>query len=545
MSDVALSPSARVLTDPHLLYATFTFVPLDTDFQDRHLAPCATVCRAFHQPVVRVLWRSLYSMLPLWHLLAPHEIKVPRHIDVFGCAQYLIHVILAQLYLDSTRWERFLWHANHVRNLHHGSGSSPQVNQAHSILIEAVLARNGGKTFLPLLSSLHWTSRIHTDGSLLPFLTSTVQCVLFSPMNGQFPEDALTIRKLRESSPDLRELNIDGEPTPSLVREVLAGFDGLRDVSISLCADFSVFRALVTKPNLRSLRIVNAIGPWAGVSQPITVHDLRKLSVGGHAEADLASLFRLTRFQSLEALTVQIYAHTAIPTTMAGIIALFYDLSGAVSASDLQTLTISGTFSSLGPPPDHLPFLRDLLPRILRLSTIRSFRFSSDNPLARLDGADIEALARAWPRLTHLHLDAGAFDRTSTVPVDGLSHLYSHCPDLQEVSLPVLSVPGIGAQSFPTPPGRSSHRLGSLSTQGIFTSRGGISDEEVEALARYLLRLFPRLNPETHQKALEQTDGAVPEGSPDALRIDPAWLKVTEYVYSIRSKGDEYPPHSM
>ncbi len=69
--------AARVLTNPHLLHAIFTFLPLTQDGRDSYLARCATVCRAFQEPADRILWRNLDALLPLWHILAPSNIPFP------------------------------------------------------------------------------------------------------------------------------------------------------------------------------------------------------------------------------------------------------------------------------------------------------------------------------------------------------------------------------------------------------------------------------------------------------------------------------------
>ncbi len=69
--------SARVLTNADLLHGIFTFVPLASENRDSYLARCATVCRTFHEPAIRVLWRNMDALLPLWHLFAPSNTPFP------------------------------------------------------------------------------------------------------------------------------------------------------------------------------------------------------------------------------------------------------------------------------------------------------------------------------------------------------------------------------------------------------------------------------------------------------------------------------------
>ena len=57
-----LPASSHVLSNGDLLYGILTFLSLDFDRQDRHVAKCASVCRAFHEPAVRVLWRHMSTL---------------------------------------------------------------------------------------------------------------------------------------------------------------------------------------------------------------------------------------------------------------------------------------------------------------------------------------------------------------------------------------------------------------------------------------------------------------------------------------------------
>ena len=77
MEDIDLLPSTQVLTNPDLLYGIFTFVPLASENRDSYMARCAIICRIFHEPAIRVLWRNLDALTLLWHLLAPSSTPFP------------------------------------------------------------------------------------------------------------------------------------------------------------------------------------------------------------------------------------------------------------------------------------------------------------------------------------------------------------------------------------------------------------------------------------------------------------------------------------
>lgn len=92
ISDLGLQPSSeQVLTDPYLLYAILTCIS-DAELLHGHLAGWARVCRGFHEPVVRILWRSLHCVFPLFHLLAPHDLRMPLYLGQVGCSHYLERV---------------------------------------------------------------------------------------------------------------------------------------------------------------------------------------------------------------------------------------------------------------------------------------------------------------------------------------------------------------------------------------------------------------------------------------------------------------------
>ncbi len=89
MTNTRASARTLVLTNSDLLYCIFTFVPeplypglLTREYS--YLAPCTTVCRRFHEPATRLLWRKLGSLLPLWQLLAPLDAKKSTRTDYSG-----------------------------------------------------------------------------------------------------------------------------------------------------------------------------------------------------------------------------------------------------------------------------------------------------------------------------------------------------------------------------------------------------------------------------------------------------------------------------
>ena len=73
--------SGQVLANGDLLYDIFTFLPLNLVYDHGHVARCTTVCRAFHEPAVRVLWRHMPALFHLCQLLVPESLRALGPLD--------------------------------------------------------------------------------------------------------------------------------------------------------------------------------------------------------------------------------------------------------------------------------------------------------------------------------------------------------------------------------------------------------------------------------------------------------------------------------
>ncbi|KAI1787331.1 hypothetical protein LXA43DRAFT_714290 [Ganoderma leucocontextum] len=534
MGDAYPSVSAQVLTNIDLLHGIFTFMPFAPDNRDSYLARCATVSHTFHEPAIRVLWRNLRSLVPLWHLLAPSN--TPFAAQYFSTSwstdvlKYLQKVISAQLYRDPIRWDRFLRHA------------------AHSVIMQ-----NGGTTILPLLRSILWLHPV--DDTLILFFTPTLRHATFTFMGPVKTKGAILLRRLRHSAPFLEKIDLDPGLEPdvalALIQE-LACFSQLQEVEISRCWGLEAFRILATKPGLVSLSIPELIGPWVGPCDLISVGGLRELSVSGDISS-LSCLFSLVRFHALKSANIIVdSSETETELTAAEIIsflALFYN---AVSTSGLQNFEFNPWPQRIKPSFDVVPALHRLIAPILPIRDLRSFTLVAKYPVASLDDADIVALASAWPKLEHLSVDRG-FTSKSSVSINGLHCLHRHCTDLRELSIRHIHWPMIGVDTIPAPLDRSrAHplRAFSLPSQMVVKTAlplfgADLSDEGVEAMARYLLDLFPRLD---LQQCKRIRDESIPRQSgkrfgtnkarrggvlPDALHFDDRWSRVIGHIYTL------------
>ncbi|KAM5539272.1 hypothetical protein V8D89_007145 [Ganoderma adspersum] len=513
MSDVRASAARTlVLTNSDLLDSVF--LSLWLDYPERfNLVRCATVCRGFHEPAIRLLWNKLDSFFPLWHLLAPPNTKCPKEYSFNEDKRpdYLHQVISLRLYDDPAVWERFLWHASRVRHIAHcaRSSDSPETNAAQLILMQAVLMKNGGETVLPLLQSIRWEADVPTDSSLVSFFTSTLRCTTFTLKPGPDDEEAhaLLFRRLRETSPYLQKIKIDSTYSrikdavvvgPRLVQELLS-FDQLRELRVyHRLSQPEIFLDLVSKPNLTSLGIEDLAGPLGSPSAPILVRDLLELSIEG-AGPTLVGLFNLLRFEALESATINIKDSRLVEQETKDVLKAFHN--ALPSPSTLRSLTLRIGSDSGTELEDTAIALRDLIRPILPLRELRSFAFHSRELCPRIEVVDIATLAGAWPGLERLTLYATPPSDSEAFSLDALHYIHAHCPRLQELQTQTVRLPVLGVHAIPAPLDRAPphHALRRLWTSGVYAYRseyeaGRIVTEHAEAFARYFLELFPAVD---------------------------------------------------
>ncbi|KAI1795450.1 hypothetical protein LXA43DRAFT_914184 [Ganoderma leucocontextum] len=563
MTAVHPPASAQVLTNTDLLHCIFVFVPLppDSRLRDSYLAQCAVVRRAFHEPAIRVLWRNLDSLLPLWHLLAPPNTPFPSSRDRIeggrGVLSYLQKINSAQLYVDSTQWDRFLLHAAHVRGIVHSYDLSTRqttsINEETRFLIQSVIMRNGGSTVLPSLRTIECRGPFPCGDALIPFFTSTLRHATFDLRGYNEAAHIPFLRGLRESSPFLDKFVLfnftrrDLNECPSPIIQELVCFPRLRELQVLQITEFEAFQALVTMPNLTRLTVLEVTGPWAGLGHAISVRHLRELSVTGGPSA-ISNLFHLVRYQALKSAKIHLDSSeevTVAPDELPAFLSLFYN---AVSTSGLQSFKLE--LSSLRLPSEgDEPALRDLVAPILPICSLRSFNLDTVGNFSRVDDADVEVLASAWPRLQRLYIHRG-LDAQSSISFNALHCLYRHCPDLKELSIARLRFPIIGVHSIPAPLDCSPpHPLQHLSvrnreTVAIATGRLGpeLPDEHAEAMAMWLLDLFPRIGPRPYKRALGDSSSGSErrEGPLSGLRFSGRWIKVSGYIHAICSASEGF-----
>ena len=430
-----------------------------------------------------------------------------------------------------------------------------EINDANRLLIQAVVGQNGGVTIFPLLHTIQW---MHPpDDTLDPFLTPTLRHVTFFCMGPIGTETVLLLRRLRGSCPSLQKLVLDPGSEPdfalSIIQE-LARFSRLQAVEVSNCWGLEGFRILATTPNVSFLTIPTLIGPWVVPHPAISVRDLYELSVGGD-EPSLCRLFGVARFYALKSANITIdSSESETVLTVVGVrslLALFYN---AVSTSPLQSFEFTPWPHRYETGFDIMPPLRKLIAAVLPIGDLRSFTLVAKYPVASLGDADIDTLAGAWPKLEHLSLHRG-FTSQSGVSIHALHSLHRHCMRLQELSVTRIRWPTVGVDIIPAPliDRSQTHPLQELSLPSHVVAKtdlplpgAQLSDESVEAMARYLFDLFPRLDLQRCKRIWNEARPPKPGGMrwgtnstrrrplyPKDLHFDDRWWRVIGHICSL------------
>ena len=438
---------------------------------------------------------------------------------------------------------------------------SREIGDAHRLLVQSIVAQNGGNTVLPLLQTIEWRTQTDPiDDTLIPFCASMLRSITIDSLGLKQAEHISLFRRLHESSPFLEEIflfttdTVDG---PSVVKELVC-FSRFQRIQISRISDPEAeFLALATMPHLMSLWVFKVAGTWARAGHAISFRNLRALSVMGDASV-LAGLFTRVRFPALETALVDVtdYRAQAALEDTAAVISSF---SNAISAGSLSVLQLRIQMQAqTSQRARSLPALRDLVSPILPLYFLRSFTLCAlTGPVATLDDADVDALARAWPSLESLDITSGPSPE-SCLSFNALYCIHMHCRLLQELSIPRLRWPIIGVHRLPAPfqvdssgselpvsAAGKPHALRRLDvvkeylpqTMSAASLGPELSDEGAEAMARYLLDLFPGLEGEQYKGAAQSTDDLASNPTQTKKKLmrgfDGRWRKVSGWVHAL------------
>ncbi|PIL26089.1 hypothetical protein GSI_11843 [Ganoderma sinense ZZ0214-1] len=502
------------------------------------LRNCALACRAFNEPALRALWKTMSPPKPLWHLLAPD-----RHPE---------EIISDELYKDAARWNRFQWYARFVRELeipHHGSSAMRDAQ-----IIRCLLNYNGRNSFTPSLRVLSYPPESIWDDSFCalftprlrdvtlhythPFRFDEHQWIRFGQSVSNVPYEE-PVRRLRDSSPHLESLRLySAGITPNLLTAITS-FEHLREARLGTI-NSEAFRNLVAMPKLTNLEVYSLDWDEQTLAcEPICARSLRSLVVGDDAST-LENFFYALDAPSLEAATLHLFrddtdaALNYVPCLSA--------LARAVDPAIFRALALEAGYSR-GPVPELS--LVELLAPLFQLRALRHLDLSGTRLPLFAEDQDFMYLALAWPKLETLSISPMSQDLDDVCQVPSpvvLDHLRMFCPNLQRLRLPYLDLRGREFEIVPPPRGRARHGLVALTIGSVhrpaLACEGQDEPEpdakQIDDLAQYLLQLFPALEfPQPKQSGKV----AWPCGLGDVLATsasEPTWGKVYDRCRVLR-----------
>ncbi|KAI0656436.1 hypothetical protein C8Q70DRAFT_1056669 [Cubamyces menziesii] len=412
----------------------------------RNLASAARVCKAFHEPALRVLWRQLESLLPFFSLIGPPFAMVQKEAETY-CLRPARDVYHLPDHVSAQGWARLRKYAAYVRILYlwRWPVHMPYVLTPESWTSMEVLF--GDQPIFPNLRNLLWGAG-HPEAELLGilrFLPPTVDKLFLSCYTSPRPDEEL--------GPVWRAL------LPRVVEDICKRVTRLSHFSVYLGdidgSELLTVLSLSHPPTLRGLNLRTQYG-----APPITfssfmglarIIDLENLILCVECDSDsAASLPSLLGLPRLRHLRIPCYSELSSPAY------------GVITAARLQSLNVhSMPYSSIAylqrtcatwacsfpnlevlnfelspsTPQDGVP-TRSLLTAaraLLDLRNIRTFVLHAQGCPLTVEDVDLTAMSEAWPSLTELCLGTMStpdYSSGSTAGASGLLSLAINCPRL-------------------------------------------------------------------------------------------------------------------
>ncbi|KAI0651344.1 hypothetical protein C8Q79DRAFT_28497 [Trametes meyenii] len=425
MTEAEFAPSSSVYH--RVLYCADIFLTiLDILHHSGGHAACASlarVCRAFTDPALRLVWRELKSLQPLWQVVLP---SYPRPGTSLAIGAHMDQILLLQFYKYPSVWARFQLYARYIRSL-----EATSVYHVEARLIRDVIANHGGKTFLPSLRTLQWTEDGRWPGLLFSLIPSCLESLLIyyprvprggAAEEGVLEQSALAIVSNLLQCRALRNLSTADTPIPpEHVRTLLS--------SLSL--------------EVLSMHIAQGLDTTELTNAPT----LLELQCTGTC-ADIASLVRSIRTPSLASLTLWICDPTT--TTLSDFRQLVRGAAAPHSSTSLRRLSLC---RSNFPQRRHaragvaheptVASVTDVLAPVFALHRLTDFTitFSPRAFTLTCGDDDVQALARGLPALQELSLECYTSGQAWGLPsLRALRVLAAHCPRLTQLCIEALDV---------------------------------------------------------------------------------------------------------
>ncbi|KAI0328264.1 hypothetical protein GY45DRAFT_1015639 [Cubamyces sp. BRFM 1775] len=500
-------------THGHPVVDTVSYTGYDTSEDDeaerrRNLANAARVCKAFHEPALRVLWRQLESLFPFFSLIGPSFAVAQENVEQpYGRPSRDLYHLPDDL--SGQEWARLHKYAPYVRILYlwHPPALIPHDLTPESWTSMKVLF-GGGEPIFPNLRNLQWGAQWPETElpAILHFVSPTVDQLLLGCSTGGRPS-TVPWPAWRALLPGIVEKICNRATRLSHFTVYLGQVDGSELLTtLSLCRPptlrglnlhgqygtppltLSSFMSLARIDDLENLILYPSVKFASAPSLPPTLDlpRLRHLRIPMYRESCLP--FRIiasARLQSLHIHHMEYSSFTYLQQTCA---------TWARSFPNLEVLNVYLTPSY---PQDGIP-TRSLLTTasaLLGLRNMRTFILHTMGSPLIIEDADLTALSEAWPSLIELYVSSMSTPDNfpgSIAGMLGLLSLATNCPHLTALSINRIVLRPGGAAVLPEEP--LNHPLKKLEVV-----RGIAPD------AYHLLRgkLFPHLNLQLYESELE------------------------------------------
>ncbi|TFK83239.1 hypothetical protein K466DRAFT_529217 [Polyporus arcularius HHB13444] len=450
------------------------------------LASAACVCRAFTEPALAVLWRSLDDVQPVFRVL-PSFIRQESG---------LAYEWLITEEVTPDQWARMQWYASRVRELH-GLDAFKSMHSSVWAFLEGV---RGNRPLLPNLRRLTAVLSIEDPSVLMRILSPSLHEVKLafafteSLSSGEVTGvDASAvgsvIQVVPSRVPHLRDLSVRGclQSLSSSYLTSLHRFQQLRTLDMlwsSIAFDSKALNIVSQMSSLTVLEVEISLQTTSDSTEELLLagdfSSLTQIHIGGSL-ADLVRFFAATRLKNLRELSLTL---PSAPSEQA-IHDSFVRITAEVSPS-LTNVNLYFTSRHISPSPSFSA--SRIFRSLLRFSQLTEFNVEFDcaqyPPI--FDDDDAAAFAAAWPELSYFRFWPSSL-RLCRPTISGLVEFARHCPRLEDIHLPSLDV-----ASLPPPasiPALARHSMRRLYIEPLV----GASQTNLLELAVILDRLFPNL----------------------------------------------------
>ncbi|OBZ65148.1 hypothetical protein A0H81_14866 [Grifola frondosa] len=480
-------PSHRALSSPDILNEIFEQCKYSThpsrEFA-QDLSRCTHVCKAFHEPAIRALWRTLPNLLPLFKLLSSFQL-IPEgdETDIPADERSCDFILSGEI--SQEEWKRFCEYAKLVREVAHDSFCE---NMVESWVWVYLMRQSRGEPLLPCLRSLGWVQS-H------PF--STILLAVISPslrkLDLEFGYDHADYGTIRK-----QECSID-----MLLRNVFSQAPNIWNLTISSLAHPSTLIAITRLTQLRKLDISKsaAVLDTGLLFHLSTLENLVDLGI----KVDFDDAPNFVGFYALKILRAEVHSDVTqvlntifspqletlgisqIPsTTLLMASRLMNEVRSRFGSLHTLHYTILSdkARSSSAHVTAVLP-LGDVVEPLLHLGTLEDVSLDFGGREVAVSDKYLDDVANAWPRLTSFSLKHKC---GTTIPSGNVLLSFARrCPALKTLLLPSLDISD-GAFSYNWP--LMSHELYVL---GLTMSAGG-AIQHTESLGLAIDLIFPNLS---------------------------------------------------